>query len=82
MNSVLKRQDPKVLMTDLPVMQIVPVEASKRKLANTFRAPVYGTQGRTNAMGKGLVMEADLATNEHDSHWVLQGVALCLNTSD
>ena len=82
LNSVLKRQDPKVLMTDLPVMQIVPVEASKRKLANTFRAPVYGTQGRTNAMGKGLVMEADLATNEHDSHWVLQGVALCLNTSD
>lgn len=82
MNSVLKRQDPKVLITDLPVMQIVPVEASKRKLTNTFRAPVYGTQNRTNAMGKGLVMEADLATNEHDSHWVLQGVALCLNTGD
>jgi dynein heavy chain, axonemal len=82
MQSVLKRQDPKVLLTELPVMQIIPVEASKRKLTNTFRAPVYCTQNRTNAMGKGLVMEADLATNEHDSHWVLQGVALCLNTSD
>jgi dynein heavy chain, axonemal len=82
MNSVLKCQDPKVLITELPVMQIVPVEASKRKLAHTFRAPVYSTQNRTNAMGKGLIMEADVATNEHDSHWVLQGVALCLNISD
>ena len=31
------------------------------------------------AMGVGLVFEADLATVEHTSHWVLQGVALCLN---
>lgn len=80
--SVLKRQDPKSLTTELPVMQIIPVEASKLKLANTFRCPVYVTQNRRNAMGKGLVMHADLATEEHESHWVLQGVALCLNTSD
>ena len=80
--SVLRRQDPKVLVTELPVMEIIPVEASKLKLANTFRAPVYVTQARRNAMGKGLVFEADLTTHEHPSHWVLQGVALCLNTSN
>ena len=55
------------------------MEASKLKLHNTFRAPVYVTQDRRNAMGVGLVFEADLATHEHTSHWVLQGVALTLN---
>jgi dynein heavy chain len=40
---------------------------------------VYVTQDRRNAMGKGLVFEADLATDQHVSHWVLQGVALVLN---
>lgn len=30
-------------------------------------------------MGVGLILEADLATLEHPSHWVLQGVALCSN---
>ena len=44
-----------------------------------FRAPVYVTSARSNAMGQGLVFEADLATDEHASHWVLQGVALLLN---
>ena len=34
---------------------------------------------RRNAMGVGLVFSADLATAEHTSHWVLQGVSLCLN---
>ena len=81
-SSALRRQDPKVLVTELPVMEIIPVEASKLKLANTFKAPVYVTQARRNAMGQGLVFEADLASHEHPSHWVLQGVALCLNVSD
>lgn len=31
-------------------------------------------------MGEGLVFEANLATAEHISHWVLQGVCLILNT--
>jgi dynein heavy chain len=31
-------------------------------------------------MGVGLVFEADLNTPEHLSFWVLQGVALYLNT--
>jgi len=77
--SMLKRQDPKVLVTELPILQVIPIEASKLKLQNTFKTPVYVTQSRRNAMGVGLVFEADLATNEHSSHWVLQGVALCLN---
>lgn len=76
---LLKRQDPKVVVSELPILQIIPIEASKLKLANTFRAPVYVTQSRRNAMGVGLVFEADLATLEHSSHWVLQGVALTLN---
>jgi dynein heavy chain, axonemal len=78
--AVLKQQDPKVLVTELPIMQIIPIEASKLKLLNTFRTPVYVTQNRRNAMGVGLVFEADLATTDHPSHWVLQGVALSLNT--
>lgn len=78
-NSVLRPQDPKVLVIELPIMQVIPIEASKLKLHNTFRTPVYVTQARRNAMGVGLVFEADLATAEHSSHWVLQGVSLSLN---
>lgn len=78
-HSVLRAQDPKVLVVELPIMQVIPIEASKLKLHNTFRTPVYVTQARRNAMGVGLVVEADLATHEHTSHWVLQGVALSLN---
>jgi dynein heavy chain len=55
------------------------VEASRVKVAGTFKAPVYVTQARRNAMGVGLVFEADLATDMHASHWVLQGVAVVLN---
>lgn len=79
-NLILKPQDPKVLVVNLPIMQVIPIEASKLKLHHTFSTPVYVTQARRNAMGVGLVFEADLATSEHQSHWVLQGVALCLNT--
>lgn len=78
-NNELAPQHPKVLVVDLPIMQIIPIEASKLKLHDTFRTPVYVTQARKNAMGVGLVFEADLATSHHMSHWVLQGVALCLN---
>ena len=61
------------------VLQVIPVEASRLKLVGTVRVPVYVTQARRNAMGVGLVMEADLATDMHPSHWVLQGAALVLN---
>lgn len=76
---VMKRQSPKVTVSELPILRIVPTEASKVRLTNTFKTPVYVTQQRRNAMGVGLVCEADLATGEHPSHWVLQGVALVLN---
>lgn len=59
--------------------QVIPVEASRLKLVGTVRVPVYVTQARCRAMGVGLVMEADLATDMHSSHWVLQGAALVLN---
>ena len=49
-------------------------------LQNTLWTPVYTTSDRRNAMGVGLVFEADLATKEHVSHWILQGVCLLLNT--
>ena len=61
---MLTKQNPKVLVTELPILQIVPMEASKLKLSNTFKAPVYTMQDRRNAMGEGLVFEADLATGE------------------
>jgi dynein heavy chain len=50
------------------------------KLNGVFVTPVYVTQDRRNAMGVGLVFEANLASDEHVSVWVLQGVALALNT--
>ncbi|CAM6084343.1 unnamed protein product [Calypogeia fissa] len=76
---MLKYQDPKHLVVELPILQLFPIEASKLKLTNTFRTPVYVTQARRNAMGVGLIFEADVATTIHPSHWVLQGVALVLN---
>lgn len=67
-------------MIAIDASQIIPIESSKLKLQNTFKTPVYVTQARRNAMGVGLVFEADLTTYEHPSHWTLQGVALVLNT--
>jgi len=64
----------------MPVIQIIPIESHKLKLQDTLRTPVYVTSQRRNAMGVGLVFEADLHTTEHTSHWILQGVCLILNT--
>jgi len=75
----LRKQDPKVLIVELPIIQIVPAEAVKVKLTNTLRTPVYTTSDRRNAMGVGLVFEADLTTYDDPSHWILQGVAVVLN---
>jgi len=76
----LKRQPPKVLVQELPILQIIPVELNKLKLHGTIRIPLYITQQRRNAMGVGMMMEADLDTKEHPSLWILQGTALVLNT--
>jgi dynein heavy chain len=61
-------QAPKVLVQSLPILQVIPIEANRLKLQHTFRTPVYVTQDRRNAMGVGLVFEADLRTLEHPSH--------------
>lgn len=58
-------------MIEMPLIQIIPIEANKLKLRGTIRTPVYVTQNRRNAMGVGLVFEADLKTDKHPSHWVL-----------
>jgi len=76
----LRKQDPKVLVVQLPITQIIPAEAAKVKLTNTIKTPVYTTSDRRNAMGVGLVFEADMTTYDDVSHWILQGVAIVLNT--
>lgn len=78
--SCLRKSKPKVLVEELPVLKVIPIEAHRLKLQNTFRTPVYTTSERRNAMGVGLVFEADLSTSDHSSHWVLQGVCLTLNS--
>jgi dynein heavy chain, axonemal len=69
-----------VLVVELPILQVIPIEASKLKLQNTFKTPVYVTSSRRNAMGVGLVVMIDLRSYEHPSHWVLQGVAATLES--
>jgi len=81
-NECITTQKPKELIFEMPLVQIIPVEANKLKLKDSIKVPVYVTQARRNAAGKGLVMEADLNSNEHPSHWVLQGIACCLNTDE
>lgn len=61
---------PKELVIEIPIVQVVPIEANKLKLRGTIVTPVYVTQARKNAMEEGLVFEANLNTEEHSSHWV------------
>lgn len=67
----LDYQKPKELIEEMPLVQVIPVEANKLKLRNTIKTPVYVTQDRKNAMGKGGVFVADLKTDKHNSHWIL-----------
>ena len=76
--SKLMRQLPKTLFEPLPILQVVPVERHRLKLQGMLPTPVYVTAQRRNAMGVGLVFEANLDSVHHTSHWVLQGVALTL----
>ncbi|KAF4798840.1 Dynein-1-alpha heavy chain, flagellar inner arm I1 complex [Turdus rufiventris] len=75
----LIQSKPRVPVVELPILRIIPIEAHRLRLQNTLRTPVYTTSLRRNAMGFGLVFEADLYTTKHISHWVLQGVCLTLN---
>ncbi|XP_058491324.1 dynein axonemal heavy chain 10 [Solea solea] len=77
--SCLVRSKPKALVVEMPVLKVIPIETRHLTLQNTLRTPVYTTSLRRNAMGVGLVFEADLFTTVHISHWVLQGVCLLLN---
>ena len=79
-SGVLDYQNPKELIIEMPLIQIIPIEANRLKLRGTIKTPVYVTQNRKDSMGVGLVFEADLRTEKHNSHWILQGVALVLNT--
>uniref|UniRef100_A0A3B3TNK4 Dynein axonemal heavy chain 10 n=1 Tax=Poecilia latipinna TaxID=48699 RepID=A0A3B3TNK4_9TELE len=79
-NNCLMKSKPKDLVVELPILRIIPIETCHLRLQNTLKTPVYTTSMRRNAMGVGLVFEADLSTTLHLSHWVLQGVCLCLNT--
>ena len=81
-HSRLARQPPKILIQEMPVIRVIPVEAHRLKLTGTFRAPVYVTSDRKNAGGVGMVFEADLDTEMHGSHWTLQGTALVLNSDN
>nr|XP_057927697.1 dynein axonemal heavy chain 10-like isoform X1 [Doryrhamphus excisus] len=76
----LVKSKPKVLEVQLPILRVIPIETCRLRLQKTLRTPVYTTFLRRNAMGVGLVFEADLFTSEHLSHWVLQGVCLSLNS--
>jgi dynein heavy chain len=78
--NLLDYQDPKELVVEMPLVKVNPVEANKLKLRGTITTPVYVTQARRNSMGVGWVFDADLNTNKNLSHWVLQGVAVVLNT--
>ncbi|KAM3867513.1 dynein axonemal heavy chain 10 [Diretmus argenteus] len=78
--SCLLRSKPKVLVVPLPILKVIPIETRRLRLQNTLRTPVYTTSMRRNAMGVGLVFEADLSTTIHHSFWVLSGVCLCLNS--
>ena len=76
----IRSQNPKELLYEMPVIKINPVETNKLKLKDSLKVPVYVTQNRRNARGDGHVFDADLHTEEHPSHWILQGVCMVLNT--
>jgi dynein heavy chain len=82
---VLAHPNDRGLACELPILRLVPIERATTSssiassLSNSFKAPVYFTQSRRDAMGRGLVFEADLASSEHASAWILRGVACVLN---
>ena len=78
----LESQKPKELISELPILHIIPMEKSKMRNVGTFRVPTYVTRNRRNAAGVGLVMEVNLTTNRHVSHWILESVAIVLNSDE
>jgi len=79
-NHCLIEQSNKQQMQPMPLIKIIPVESYQSNMNNYLPTPVYVTSDRRNAMGVGFVFEANLPTNRHLSHWILNGVCLLLNT--
>ncbi|VDM32164.1 unnamed protein product [Hydatigera taeniaeformis] len=73
-------QSPRMLIQELPVIRLTPIERHKLKLTGTVEVPVYVTSSRRNAMGEGYVTKLDMPTNEHNSFWILEGACIILNT--
>ncbi|UJR10037.1 hypothetical protein I4U23_014260 [Adineta vaga] len=79
-NHCLTEQINKQLIQMMPLIKIIPIETHRVNLNNYLATPVYVTSDRRNAMGIGLVFEANLHTKKDPSHWILNGVCLLLNT--
>jgi dynein heavy chain len=79
-NNCLIEQSNKQLIQLMPLIKIVPIETHRLNMTNQLSTPVYVTSDRRNAMGTGLVFEANLNTKKDLSHWILNGVCLLLNT--
>eukprot|EP00884_Botryococcus_braunii_P017526 jgi/Botrbrau1/4457/Bobra.0348s0043.1 len=75
----LRPQTPKVLVEEMPILEFIPREVGDVIEGYSLRTPVYVTQARRDAMGAGLVFEANLSTAENPALWILQGVALFLD---
>ena len=78
-NKTLTQQHSKESVIAMPLVHLIPQETSR---FDDFTVPVYVTQKRRDAMGRGHVFDAQLRTHAHPSHWILQGVALMLNIQE
>ncbi len=76
----LIEQSNKQLIQLMPLIKIIPIETHRLNMTDQLPTPVYVTSDRRNAMGIGLVFEANLYTKKDLSHWILNGVCLLLNT--
>lgn len=82
----LEESEPKVLHTELPVVWLQPVEASKVVSFPHYMCPVYRTAERrgvlaTTGHSSNFVMDIALPTGEEPSHWIKRGVAALLSLS-
>ena len=64
---------------ELPLLKVTPMEMNKVRTQNMLLTPIYLTQKRRDSMGVGYVTKAYLEMPEHQSFWILQGVAITMN---
>eukprot|EP00920_Eleutheroschizon_duboscqi_P033547 GHVT01080713.1.p1 GENE.GHVT01080713.1~~GHVT01080713.1.p1 ORF type:complete len:1048 (-),score=57.55 GHVT01080713.1:3339-6482(-) len=76
----LAMQSPQELVCIMPIVRLVPVEEATSRFRNSLQIPVYVTRNRRDNCGNGWVFNANLETRDHPSLWILQGVAILLNT--